>query len=110
MDTFIQDIQVLDLEALRKKYIGFFSGVKVQDFVERAKGLDLVKKFRGDLSDPFGIYLIVNGDKYEVFQRSDRGGKEWLETYDTLEEAMFDYLDRYLCEVRYVAEDSKSPR
>lgn len=108
---FIDDCQKLPLGKMREKYELIFSP-SVQEIVDEAKkrpgGLNsLLMTWKGDMTDREPFYFIKVEDRYEVFGRSDRGGKEWLETFSNIEDATFDYFDRYLCELLCIAPDSK---
>lgn len=108
----IKDIKTMSLGKLRDKYQGIISQVTISDLLKSIEsspgGLEqLIGEWKGDLSDRGGMYLIRSQNQFEVFDKSDRGGKEWPKFHLTLKEAAFDYLDRYLNELEYSAPDSK---
>lgn len=112
----IKDIQTMIIGDLRDKYQGKVKNITITEIIEALKatpeGLEqLIGVWKDDQSDRGGSYLIRNQNQFEVFNKGDRGGgKEWLHIYSHLEDAAFDYIDRYFSELHYTAPDARRNR
>ena len=62
--------------------------------------------WRNDGKDPDGLYLIKDNHRYQVFM-GERGIKLQLEEFPDLLTASLIYVDWALCQLSYVAPDSK---
>ena len=113
-EKLLEDIKKLSLASLRGIYhCNHLKGITINLLIETLKkstlGFNFLinEKMDQSLINRKPFYLLKIDNKYEVFGIFDRGGKECVEEFMDIEQAIFDLLDRYLNELGYAAPDSK---
>jgi hypothetical protein len=110
--SFIKDRNVFDFELFKNKYnLKIPTTVTILDsltVLKNTNNLSLMidSSWYGDHRDKHVHYLIKKHNKYEVFI-SERGNRHCLETFDSLELAIFTKIDALFNEMNHAASDSR---
>lgn len=112
LDMLAEDLVMMKIGDLRSLYYNKITkGTTIRQVVDALKMKNLLQRlvrsdWRNDGGDKDGLYLIREGNVYQVFM-GERGVKNWLEEFADLESAAISWADLILSELGYLAPDSK---
>ena len=104
-------IETLNFGALREKYSARKANFLIKEVVDfilanQLEEVILTKEGLNSYSDRQVLILLRTEDSYQV-SNIERGQRHLVEDFGVLEEAMFEYLDRFFNEIGLDVTDSK---
>lgn len=111
-EQFANDIATLNEPELMSKYRGRIQPTTtirgVVDALSRQGQLEKLIRtdWQNNGRDRDGLYLIVEGQRFQVFM-GERGIKNWLEEYDDIKSACWSWVELTLNELSHTASDSR---
>lgn len=100
-----------DVEIFKRYWGKIEDGTTIRGLVDALESLNLLTAlvrtdWRNDGRDQDGLYLIRDGQLFQVFQ-GERGIKNWLKEFHDLKSACTAFVDSALNQLDYLAPDSK---